>query len=149
MLKGLDMVVYQALKRILGDAGVATVLDDYKYVDQQLRSKEWERQYQEREKAKNPHSTEPIEPFYTFDKSDLENTVCIAATPLATISYGCYDWDCGLLDPSTIELPNVYYGYNRVTSPYSREKVNWLNHRPDAYTSKELAVVFATVSLLS
>ena len=39
MLKGLDMVVYQALRRILGDASVATVLDDSKYVEEQLQNK--------------------------------------------------------------------------------------------------------------
>ncbi|GKU05049.1 hypothetical protein FLAG1_07809 [Fusarium langsethiae] len=138
MLKGLDMVVYQALRRILGDASVATVLDDSKYVEEQLQNKEWEREYQAGQKTQNPESTKPVEPFYTFDKSALENTVCMSEVPSSALLHGPYDWDCGLLDPTTIE------GHCYSTSSYNREKVNWLNHPPDAYTSKELAVVFAT-----
>lgn len=137
MLKGIDMVVYQALKRIVGDAGVATVLDDSKYVEEQLQSKEWEREYQLKQKASHLDSANGNEPFYTFDKSDLENTVCMTTSPLSAIAYGSYDWDLGLLDASTIS------GY---TEPFNREKVLWLNHRPNAQTSKELGVVFATVS---
>ncbi|RGP75161.1 hypothetical protein FLONG3_5845 [Fusarium longipes] len=144
MLKGLDMVVYQALKRLLGDAGVGTVLDDHEYVEEQLEIKEMEREHQEEHKARHPHSTEPMKPFYTFDDSDLENTVCVSASPLATIPHVPYDMYRGILDPATIDLPYGRYGYQRCTSPYSREEVTWLNHQPGAHTSKELAVTFVT-----
>ncbi|KAH7182606.1 uncharacterized protein B0J16DRAFT_321377 [Fusarium flagelliforme] len=146
-LKGIDMVVYQALKRILGDASIATVLDESEYVEQQLERRQWEKEYQEERKRNPPSPTHPFSResrFYDFDDSDFENTVCIATSLRPPISHGPYDYDAGLLDPKTIEVSEGGYWSSHYTYPYSREKINWLNHRPGSHTSKELAVAFAT-----
>ena len=62
MLKGIDMVVYQALKRILGDASITAVLDDSKYV---------------RSQSNEDYS---------------ENIVCVARTARSPILDPIYNW---------------------------------------------------------
>ena len=85
------MVVYQALKRILGDASIATVPDESEYVEEQLERKQWEKEHQEERKRNPPSLTHPFSSegrFYNFDDSDFENTVCIATSLRPPISHG-------------------------------------------------------------
>ncbi|RSL41587.1 hypothetical protein CEP53_012677 [Fusarium sp. AF-6] len=61
MLKGIDMVVYQALKRLLGSAYVTAVLDDMKY----LRDRS-ERGYSDDEEANYDCVSASLRPVLTF-----------------------------------------------------------------------------------
>ncbi|KAM0388730.1 hypothetical protein ACHAQC_009382 [Fusarium culmorum] len=67
MLKSIDMVVYQALERLVGDVYIGAVLDDSQYVESQLEMKQMEL-----ERRSSP---------YEYDDSDFEDTVCMTGDP--------------------------------------------------------------------
>lgn len=120
MLKGIDMVVYQALKRVLGDARITAVLDDSEYVSHLLQREGNESLYQ--------------------------NTACVAATPSApTLVPSCDRTSERWLDPDFLVTCKGRLQFDYM---YDRERVTWLNHPPDEATSKELSIAYV-VSLLT
>ncbi|CZS83442.1 unnamed protein product [Fusarium graminearum] len=127
MLKGIDMVVYQALVRFVCNVSVGAVLDDSRYVEGELESKQMELE-RLAELANNPNARRSRRHYY--DDSDLENTFCITED----LSDLCIDdWYRGDDDSY---VPNPL----RHLDGYSREKVHWLNHAPDTTTHQELAL---------
>ncbi|KAL6414139.1 hypothetical protein AUP68_00655 [Ilyonectria robusta] len=120
-LKGLDMMVYQALHQLVGNARVVTVLDDEEYQDQMR-----DRNYSPEDDASRGSSvtgsrellSKSLGPVYLWDDFDIEG---------------------GPEDPATIGS-----GYRDRDPIYSRRGVTWLNHIPLSRTHKELAVAFIT-----
>ncbi|KAF5234134.1 hypothetical protein FAUST_7785 [Fusarium austroamericanum] len=135
MLKGIDMVVYQALTRLGYPVRVGVVLDDSSYVKDQLETKERERQRLE-EKAKNPKNRAWSYREY-YDDSDFENTVCMSQKqrPVWTD-----DWYRDNSDDPYLPDPV------RQVGGFARAKVHWLNHAPDKDTPKDLAVAVCSVA---
>lgn len=133
MLKGIDMVVYQAILWLVGDVSVGMVLDDSSYVKNQLEVKEYELECQ----AKGDRQWPLI-----YDTSDLKNTVCMDETLTPAIVFETYsegDEDCCTMDPIRV---------NKRGCDYERKKITWLNYASDRRTHKELSLAMYTVSLI-
>lgn len=142
MLKGIDMVVYQALKRILGTAEVAALVDDEKYRHCEQESIpemiEWKKDHRLKY---NPHLPEPK--ITQAEQDVLDDKLAIGTAPKpALIFRHSYE---ERLDPAEVGLQHEY---SRKTCGkfYPRRDVTWLNGPPDSEVSKELAVAFITVS---
>ncbi|KAF4341782.1 hypothetical protein FBEOM_4293 [Fusarium beomiforme] len=137
MLKGIDMVVYQALKRILGAAEVAALIDDEEYRYNQheriLERLEWDN---ERWVEGNSDS---LEPLVTQAQQDiLDDKPAIGeATPAIIFAYNYNE----PLDPAIIGTPQGY-SFRNHGAFYPRQDVTWLNKPPGEQVSKELAVAF-------
>jgi hypothetical protein len=71
MLKGIDMVVYQALKRLLGSACVTAVLDDTEY--NQSR-KEWMMDYSGDDEGDYDCVSDSLKPVLTCEDYDEQET---------------------------------------------------------------------------
>ncbi|EWG41439.1 hypothetical protein FVEG_03561 [Fusarium verticillioides 7600] len=141
MLKGIDMVVYQALKRILGTAEVAALVDDeeYRHDEQESITEriEWKKENWLKYQPDQP------EPQITEAEQDILDNKLAIGRPLRPAVYFWHDYD-NRLDPAEV---NAQYGPDWQTdrrSFYSREDVTWLNGPPGKEASKELAVAFIT-----
>ncbi|KAF4445671.1 hypothetical protein F53441_10620 [Fusarium austroafricanum] len=147
MLKGLDMVVYQALKRILGTAEVAALVDDEEYrLNEQERIPE-RREWRERYRLENPDEDIPeLGEMSSDDKAIMEDKLAIgtAPKPATLFHYNYYDIDS--LDPATVrmeeETDDSAWPHQHGDRFYRREDVTWLNYPPGKHISKELAVAF-------
>ncbi|KAK4233095.1 hypothetical protein C8A03DRAFT_19759, partial [Achaetomium macrosporum] len=119
-LKGLDILVYQALKRIIDSIKVSYTLDDYKY-QESLNPKAG--------KAQPPYATP------TFIRTSIRGPI-IKRHKAGDEPYP---------DPETLEYCE-YVGYRRTegTKAYDHEYVTWLNHSPYKETPRELAVAAMT-----
>ncbi|KAF5572387.1 hypothetical protein FPANT_13125 [Fusarium pseudoanthophilum] len=138
-LKGIDMVVYQALKRILGTAEVAALVDDEEYRHDEQESIperiEWKKENWQRYKPDQP------EPQITEAEQDILDNKLAIGRPLRPAVYFWHDYD-NRLDPAEV---NAQYGPDWQTDRrkfYPREDVTWLNGPPGEDVSKELAVAF-------
>ncbi|UZP40620.1 hypothetical protein NXS19_008436 [Fusarium pseudograminearum] len=127
MLKGMDMVVYQALKQILGHVTVGTVVDDSEFVKKQFETEEEER--------------ESGRAYYELDNSYLVDTVCITETPVSVMAGQPRHKEWDDYDPTAANPTNIAHRHRR-ESEYRREKVNWLNHAPDEQTPKEVSDIY-------
>ncbi|KAF4954426.1 hypothetical protein FGADI_5292 [Fusarium gaditjirri] len=141
MLKGIDMVVYQALKRILGTAEVAALVDDEEYrlkqQDSIPESIEWKR---EQRLKYNPDQPEPQ--VTQAEQDILDNKLAIGPAPRPAVVFR-HDYN-NRLDPADV---NARYGPGWRTDRskfYPRDDVTWLNGPPRGEVSKELAVAFIT-----
>jgi hypothetical protein len=144
MLKGIDMVVYQALKRILGTAEVAALVDDEEYrLDQQESIPEMIEWRKERIQY-NPNLPEPKITQAEQDILDDKLAIGSAPRPAVTFWYGHYDKQLDAADVGAQYGPG--WETDR-TKFYPRKDVNWLNGPPNSEVSKELAVAFITVSI--
>ncbi|KAF5672554.1 hypothetical protein FHETE_3688 [Fusarium heterosporum] len=127
MLKGLDMVVYQALKRILGTAQVAAVVDDSQFrcdLEQEISL------------ADNPAKLEELSPA---DRDALKGKPAISTTLKPTFT-SWYDYnEVNYLDPATI----VDDEYGESTPVYPRRSITWLEASPGSRTLTEFAVAYA------
>jgi len=133
-LKGLDMVVYQALKRLTGSVQVATVLDDDKY-------QSWKR-----ERGYRDYSDEQSE---TDDEAgDIYTSDTLLGESLGSPTLWRDYEEEGQLDPeSIVRYVRPSRGSEwQAEQIYSRQKVTWLNDSPGSEAFKELAVAFLTVS---
>lgn len=142
MLKGIDMVVYQALKRILGTAQVAALVDDEEFREDQQESIPetiaWKKERWLKDKPDQP------EPQITEAEQDiLDNKRAIGLT-LRPAVYFWHDYD-NRLDPAEVNLQYGDWEKDR-SRFYPREDVTWLNGPPGEEVSKELAVAFIAVS---
>ena len=119
-LKGLDMVVYQALKSLVDSVEVAAVLDDKKY---QSSLEDW---------GSGARKAGP--------SGELIGRL---ATPVLTDDYREYE----VLNPETLCRRVCDDDDNRWRheSAYKRRQVTWLNHAPPANSEKELAAAFIAV----
>ncbi|CZR36058.1 uncharacterized protein FPRO_03682 [Fusarium proliferatum ET1] len=138
MLKGIDMVVYQALKRILGTAQVAALVDDEEFREDQQESIPetiaWKKEHWLKDKPDQP------EPQITEAEQDiLDNKRAIGLT-LRPAVYFWHDYD-NRLDPAEVNLQYGDWEKDR-SRFYPREDVTWLNGPPGEEVSKELAVAF-------
>ncbi|KAK5989672.1 hypothetical protein PT974_07927 [Cladobotryum mycophilum] len=134
-LKGIDMVVFQALKRILGDARVTAVIDMQKY--------EESLEYGLRDFPKNAPEV--------LDQTS--NTV-FTKTLVAPVCYEGGNYEDGYPHPETVfkytRVPIAKSGPRR--RPYelredyffTTDNVTWLNHAPNEETAKELSIAYIT-----
>ncbi|KAM0337999.1 hypothetical protein ACHAPU_011462 [Fusarium lateritium] len=126
MLKGLDMVVYQALKRILGTAQVAAIVDDSQF--KRDREQEW---------SYEPWKPEDLSPA---DKDILKGKAAISTTLKPTFTCG-YDYhEVNYLDPGTIVDDDEAWS----TPVYPRRSITWLDASPGSRILTEFAVAYAT-----
>ncbi|KAM5355088.1 hypothetical protein ACJ41O_001734 [Fusarium nematophilum] len=126
-LKGIDMVVYQALTRILGAAQVTAVLDKKKYQERLV-----EEYRGRRGRPRRPSDAETAEPVMHLATA-LERTILWD-------SFNFYD---GQLDPATVRIPDLLELPGDSDKPvYPRQGITWLNHPPDDEASRELAIAF-------
>jgi hypothetical protein len=131
-LKGLDMVVYQALKRLAGFAQVATVLDDHSYQD-------WMNGYSYNKKSKSNDGVGNVHESDTLLGKVLH-------TPILWQDFN----DEEQLDPESV-THHVRCDCDTKQCEeqvYSRQKVMWLNYSPGSKSFRELAVAFITVSFV-
>ncbi|KAF5238711.1 hypothetical protein FANTH_10209 [Fusarium anthophilum] len=139
MLKGIDMVVYQALKRILGTAEVAALVDDEEYRHDEQESILEKIEFNKEHRLK--YNPDQPEPQITEAQQDiLDNKLAIGPAPRPAV-YFWHDYD-NRLDPAEV---NAQYGDGWETdrsSFYPRQDVTWLNGPPGEEVSKELAVAF-------
>lgn len=142
MLKGIDMVVYQALKRILGTAEVAALVDDEKYRHCEQESIpemiEWKKDHRLKY---NPHLPEPK--ITQAEQDVLDDKLAIGTAPKPALVFR-HSYE-KRLDPAEVGLQHEYSRKTRGKF-YPRRDVTWLNGPPDSEVSKELAVAFVTVS---
>ncbi|KAF5025641.1 hypothetical protein F66182_2247 [Fusarium sp. NRRL 66182] len=139
MLKGLDMVVYQALKRILGAAHVTACLDAQRYEAQRRERKQEEREYQAYLRKKRPQAARARKQA-SLDDSDSEDVAYISSPMNPAVLFEDFDYERGTLDPGLVTMRDRHSD-----KPfYHRTKVAWLNYPPDKQASKELAVAFIT-----
>lgn len=133
-LKGIDMLVFQALKRLTSASSVKVThaLDDYL-----LRESEME--YDDNGNKIAEDSTQP-----PYVKAATIGT-CIRGP----IGLDGLDEESGYPDPEDLH----YYGRELVggvnwgnAKAYSRRHVAWLNHSPTKSTPQEFAVAFLVVS---
>ncbi|KAF4963652.1 hypothetical protein FSARC_8357 [Fusarium sarcochroum] len=145
MLKGLDMVVYQALKRMLSTVVVTVALDDSKYRQERRECRESEREdkkgYLEYLRVNDPDLAKTHE-VPSDDESDSEGFACISSAPRPAIVFDeeDYHYERGILNPAIVRSPGGGLGNER----YFRMKVTWLNYSPGSKASKELSVAFVT-----
>ncbi|KAF9771336.1 hypothetical protein IL306_011033 [Fusarium sp. DS 682] len=137
MLKGIDMVVYQALKRILGAAEVAALIDDEEYREYQHESIpesiEW------RKELKARHNPDLPEPKITQAEQDILDDKLAIGKPTPAMVFR-HDYD-KRLDPAIIGTPEGY-DFRNHGAFFPRRDVTWLNSPPKSQASKELAVAF-------
>ncbi|KAF5661724.1 hypothetical protein FCIRC_11750 [Fusarium circinatum] len=141
MLKGIDMVVYQALKRILGTAEVAALVDDEKYRHQQQRR--IPETFESDKKCWLKYTPDEPEPQITEVQQDiLDNKLAIGLAPRPAVVFW-HEWNTNL-DPAGVR---AQYGPGWETDRsrfYPRQDVTWLNGPPGREVSKELAVALIT-----
>ena len=129
------MLVYQALKRLVGAAQVATVLDDDGY-QQELREQD----------SNDSASTESQSDDGGAVASHTSDAFLGHAlrTPIVWEEYSL----TGPLDPECISRRVQSSGSptSREETCYPRKRVTWLNVNPHSEEPKELAVAFLTVS---
>ncbi|KAF4507702.1 hypothetical protein G6O67_004173 [Ophiocordyceps sinensis] len=148
-LKGLDMVVYQALVLLAGSARVTAVLDDTRQQDEESIC------------SSRPSSPAQAAAGRNQDEESSELRL-LAQTSQAVLHNGRFPDPSHVyrennpyqspLDPETIVrdeglAATVDGGDQSVLhtqTAYERRAVTWLNHRPDSETPKELALAFAT-----
>ncbi|EWY95012.1 hypothetical protein FOYG_04147 [Fusarium oxysporum NRRL 32931] len=140
MLKGIDMVVYQALKRILGTVEVAALVDDEEYRHYEKESIpemiEWKKDHRLKY---NPHLPEPK--ITQAEQDVLDDKLAIGTAPKPALVFR-HSYE-ERLDPAEVGLQHKYSRKTRGKF-YPRRDVTWLNGPPDSEVSKELAVAFIT-----
>ncbi|OBS20501.1 hypothetical protein FPOA_06869 [Fusarium poae] len=137
MLKGMDLLVYQALKRNLRGVRVGTVLDDSQYVESQRELKEMELERLE-EIANNTQGRWGRKWPYDYDEEALdEDTVCMtkSLSPAWVEDWYRDDEDGYCPDP-----------VNNIDGGFSRAKVKWLNCAPEKRMCREFSVAVASVA---
>lgn len=134
-LKGIDMLVYQALMRLVGNARVSAVLDDSEYQDR-IRDGGWD--YDDSDGSQS-------------DKGVVAH--CTTRPPLTDwtgppVTWADYE-EGEPLDPESID--HSVRAHDRAPWKrellYPRREVTWLNFAPTSQTPQELAVTFLTVCL--
>ncbi|KAH7166480.1 hypothetical protein EDB81DRAFT_285274 [Dactylonectria macrodidyma] len=127
MLKGLDMMVYQALRQLTGAAKITTVLDEQDYKDNIS-----EGQYTYQVKASLDIESDDDEGLH-------ESHALIAKSLRPVVLSDDHDYESETLNPAEIPVSH------RNSDPmYPRRVVTWLNYAPNSRTYKELAVAFIT-----
>ncbi|KAH6989720.1 hypothetical protein BKA56DRAFT_467443, partial [Ilyonectria sp. MPI-CAGE-AT-0026] len=124
-LKGLDMMVYQSLLRLTGNARVAAVLDDEEY-QADLR----ECRALSPDRVSQATESEDAAKFHERDAS-------LATHPCPTIF-----WDVPFQDE---HVDPAEIGWDDGAA-FPRCRVTWLNHAPNSQTSLEVAIAYNTVS---
>ncbi|KAK3328729.1 hypothetical protein B0H66DRAFT_532 [Apodospora peruviana] len=124
-LKGLDMVVYQALKRLTGSVRVTGIIDDRK-------------DYYYRNEEEDSRITPVPEDSYTIGKFAVGTTV---GGPVLIPGSG----EDNFVEPTDPDLVWDFQKQESKETPlYRRQNVAWLNHIPTKDTPKELALAFIT-----
>ncbi|KAI1029018.1 hypothetical protein LB505_009256 [Fusarium chuoi] len=140
MLKGIDMVVYQALKRILGTAEVAALVDDEEYRQDQQESIperiEWKKRHWLKYKPDQP------EPQITEAEQDiLDNKLAVGSAPKPAVVFRHNYED--RLDPAAVgSQSRDLFSLETHGQWYPRRDITWLNGSAGEEVSKELAVAF-------
>lgn len=142
------MVVYQALKRLVGSAKVQAVLDSssYEQVIEERRLEKLEdldEQDTERRRYYLDNTSKSSDPRIRHLSTEPYLTPHLFP-PLLQEDYD----DCDPLDPASIEhyvtYPGGGQGKRRSRPAFSKDMVTWLNGQPRSFT--ELAVAFIAVS---
>ncbi|KAF5535232.1 hypothetical protein FPHYL_13243 [Fusarium phyllophilum] len=139
MLKGIDMVVYQALKRILGTAEVAALVHDERFREHEQEAIPERFEWQKQRRDSNPNLPEAKITQEDQDIMDNKLAISSALKPAVVFRHNYED----RLNPSKIGAQSEdRYSIETHGQWYPRRDVTWLNGPPGAEVSKELAVAF-------
>ncbi|KAF4439201.1 hypothetical protein FACUT_4278 [Fusarium acutatum] len=139
MLKGIDMVVYQALKRILGTAEVAALVDDEGYREDEQdcipERIEW------RNEQRKYHPDLPEAKITQAEQDIMDNKLAIGSAPKPAVVFRHNYED--RLDPAAVgSQSRDRFSLETHGQWYPRRDITWLNGPPGEEVSKELAVAF-------
>ncbi|KAF5547454.1 hypothetical protein FMEXI_5150 [Fusarium mexicanum] len=139
MLKGIDMVVYQALKRILGTAEIAALVDDERFREYEQEAIPERLEWQQERRDFNPNLPEAKLTQAEQDILDNKLAISSALKPAVVFRHNYED----KLDPAKVGAQSQdRYSIETHGQWYPRRDVTWLNGPPGAEVSKELAVAF-------
>ncbi|KAM0549411.1 hypothetical protein ACHAPJ_009397 [Fusarium lateritium] len=149
MLKGLDMVVYQALKRILGTARVTTVLDDKEYQELYWEHRSRVKRAEKFRGTKFPYrgySDSSDDESIAKKKKEAKHLSCVADKLKPAMLFRGHNFYDVSLDPGVVRSPDPKSEYWAGDGEpfYHRQKITWLNYPPGSQVSKELSVAFVT-----
>ena len=150
MLKGLDMVVYQALKRILGTASVTTVLDDQEYQELYWEHRSRVKRAEKFRGTKFPYrgySDSSDDESIAKKKKEAKHLSCVADKLKPAMLFRGHNFYDVSQDPGVVRSPDPKSEYWAGDGEpfYHRQKITWLNYPPGSQVSKELSVAFVTV----
>lgn len=130
-LKGLDMVVFQALQRETGNTKVRAVLDARGFEEAAL-DRLWEDMWDHcRDKSHGSAGVCECDTVFSkrFKDKDATSTSAYLTPTLVPTQISRENEEAKFLDPEKIPLNHVH-GQRRSESAFDREEVIWLNGRP-------------------